>query len=153
MAITIEQIDLLRKRADVGYKEAKEALEKCNGDIVEALSYLESQNKIKPEEEFLKGSSLIKKIKKVISKGNKMSVVISKSEKTILNLPLTLAVVFTVFAMPVVIISLVIALITSCKIRFNRESGDDCSINDKIDKVSKAVEHVTNKVNKEFTNA
>ncbi|MHC6180150.1 DUF4342 domain-containing protein [Clostridium sp. JNZ X4-2] len=153
MSITIEQIDLLRKRADVGYKEAKEALEKCNGDVVEALSYLESENKIKSEEEFLKGSSLVKKIKKVISKGNKMSIVISKSEKTILNLPLTLAVLFTVFAMPVVIISLVIALITSCKIRFNRESGDDCSINDKIDKVSKAVEHVTNKVNRKFTNA
>lgn len=45
MSISIEQIDLLRKRANVGYKEAKEALEKCNGDIVEALSYLEEQNK------------------------------------------------------------------------------------------------------------
>ncbi len=79
MSITIEQIDLLRKRADVGYKEAKEALERCNGDIVEALSYLEDENKIKPEKDVFKDSSFIKKIKSIISKGNKIRIVISRN--------------------------------------------------------------------------
>ena len=42
--ITLEQIDLIMKRANVTYTEAKEALEKCGGDTVEALIYLESMN-------------------------------------------------------------------------------------------------------------
>ncbi|WP_369702635.1 UBA domain-containing protein [Clostridium moutaii] len=52
MTISIEQIDSLRKRANVNYKKAKEELEKCNGDLVEALLYLEEQNKIKPGYDF-----------------------------------------------------------------------------------------------------
>lgn len=41
--ITIEQIDELRKRLDVSYEEAKEALEACNGDMLEAIIYLEKK--------------------------------------------------------------------------------------------------------------
>ena len=46
MKITLEQIDFLRERANVSYKEAKEALEQSEGDMVEALVMLEKQNKI-----------------------------------------------------------------------------------------------------------
>ncbi|MFL0197058.1 DUF4342 domain-containing protein [Clostridium sp. WILCCON 0269] len=153
MSVTIEQIDLLRKRANVGYKEAKEALEKCNGDVVEALSYLEEQNKIKPEQEPFKSSTFVRKVKNLISKANKIRLVISKDEKTILNLPSTLAVAFVVFAMPVVIVSLIITLVTGCKIRFHKENGENCSINNKIDKVTNVVTSVKNKITEEFNNA
>lgn len=153
MTISIEQIDLLRKRANVGYKEAKEALEKCNGDIVEALAYLEEQNKIKPERECLKDSTFIKKIKNLISKANKIKLVVSKDDKTILNLPSTLAVLFSIFAMPVAITALIIALFTSCKIRFKKDSGEECDINSKIDKVTNAVSNVANKLTEEIKNA
>ncbi len=37
MNVSLEQIDLLRKRANVSYEEAKEVLEKFDGDIIEAL--------------------------------------------------------------------------------------------------------------------
>ena len=50
MAVKLELIDELRKRANVSYEDAKDALEKCNGDIVEALIYLEKQNKTKTED-------------------------------------------------------------------------------------------------------
>ncbi|CAB1240305.1 DUF4342 domain-containing protein [Clostridium sp. MT-14] len=153
MSITIEQIDLLRKRADVGYKEAKEALERCNGDIVEALSYLEDENKIKPEKDVFKDSSFIKKIKSIISKGNKIRIVISRNEKTILNLPLTLAVVFTVIAFPAVIAAVVIALIANCRIRFHKDSGEECSINHKIEKVTSTVNNAKDKIVEDFKNA
>ena len=46
MKITLEQIDFLRERANVSYREAKEALEETGGDIVEALVMLERQNKV-----------------------------------------------------------------------------------------------------------
>lgn len=153
MTITIEQIDLLRKRANVGYKEAKEALEKCSGDIVEALSYLEEQNKIKPEQEYFKDSTFVKKTKKLISKANKIKFVISKDEKTILNLPSSVAVLFALVAMPFVAVSVVLALVTKCKIRFHKENGEDCSINSKIDKVTDVFNNVTDKITEEFKNA
>lgn len=153
MSISIEQIDLLRKRADVGYKEAKEALERCNGDVVEALSYLEEQNKIKPERECSGTSNFLGKIKKLIIKANKIKLVILKDEKVILNIPSTLAVIFVVVAMPVVIISIIIALISGCKIRFRRENGDNFNINSKIDKVTNLVTNVKNKITKEINNA
>ena len=44
METTLEKIDEVRKRANVSYGEAKEALESCNGDVVEALIYLEKED-------------------------------------------------------------------------------------------------------------
>jgi hypothetical protein len=151
--ITIEKIDLLRERANVSYREAKEALEKCGGDVVEALSHLEEENKIKPEEKPFKTPRFIEKIKDLISKANEIKVVISKNGKNILNIPSTLAILFIVLALPAAVVFLVIALIAGCRIRLCRENGKDPSINSKIEKVTDAVNGVTNKIKKEFADA
>lgn len=153
MTISIEQIDLLRKRANVGYKEAKEALEKCNGNIVEALAYLEDQNKIKPDEETVEKSTFVRKVKKLVSKANKVKLVISKENKTVLNVPSTVAVLLTAVAPPVSIAGLIVAVFTDCKIRFKKDSGEDCSINSKIEKVTNVVSNAANKITEEIKNA
>lgn len=44
--ITIEQVEKLRSYANVSFREAKEALEFTNGDLLEAAIYLEQQGKI-----------------------------------------------------------------------------------------------------------
>lgn len=44
--ISLEQVEELRKRANITYDEAKKALEETNGDILEAIINLEKQNKI-----------------------------------------------------------------------------------------------------------
>lgn len=41
----LEKIDILRKRFNVGYREAREALQQAGGDVVEALLYLEEKSK------------------------------------------------------------------------------------------------------------
>lgn len=46
--IKLEQVEELRKRANISYDEAKKALEETNGDILEAIINLEKQNKIEP---------------------------------------------------------------------------------------------------------
>lgn len=43
--ITIEQVEKLQSRANVSYEEARDALEKCDGDILEALIQLEKDGK------------------------------------------------------------------------------------------------------------
>lgn len=45
--VTLEQVEKLRERANISYDEAKEALEKTNGDILEAIINLEKENRIK----------------------------------------------------------------------------------------------------------
>jgi hypothetical protein len=41
----LEKVEKLREKADVSFAEAKEALDNCGGDILDALIYLEKQGK------------------------------------------------------------------------------------------------------------
>ena len=43
MEITLEKIELVKDRTGVTYKEAKEALEKVNGNVVDAIILLENE--------------------------------------------------------------------------------------------------------------
>jgi hypothetical protein len=151
MKVTLEQIDELRKRANVGYKEAKEALEMFDGDLVEALSYLDGEKKIKSD--CINGSDIFGKIKGLISKGNKIKLKISKNEATIINVPITLVVIVGICVFPFLAASMILSIITGCKIRLVKENGEDCSINKHIEKVSNAVNNATQKVTEEFKKA
>lgn len=48
MTTTLEQVELLREKANVNYDEAKEALESSDGDLLDALIYLEKKGKVTP---------------------------------------------------------------------------------------------------------
>ena len=45
MDITLEKVDKVRERTGVSYSKAKEALEVSNGDVLEAIIFLEKQSK------------------------------------------------------------------------------------------------------------
>ena len=49
MSINIEQVEKLKERADITYGEAKNALEQCDGNLLEAMIYLEKQGKVKAD--------------------------------------------------------------------------------------------------------
>jgi len=140
MEITLEQIDLIRKRANVGYKEAKEALEKTNGNVVEALADLEDAQKVKPE---CCHGSLGKKLRRGIAKLNAISMTISKEGKTIVNVPLSIALIVAIVATPLMIFALILALFTGCQIRFLNKNGQDYGINKSIDDLSNKVQNMT----------
>jgi hypothetical protein len=46
--VTLQQVEELRKYANITFNEAKEALEETNGDILEAIINLEKNGRIKP---------------------------------------------------------------------------------------------------------
>lgn len=46
--VTLQQVEELRKYADITFNEAKEALEETNGDILEAIINLEKKGRIEP---------------------------------------------------------------------------------------------------------
>ena len=45
---TLEQVERLRERANVTYDEAREALEQCGNDMLDAMIYLEKNGKVDP---------------------------------------------------------------------------------------------------------
>ena len=47
MAVTLEDVERLREKADISYEEAKAALERSNGDLLDALIDLERRGKTK----------------------------------------------------------------------------------------------------------
>ena len=164
MTINLEQIDILRERANVSYQEAKEALEKCSGDIVEALAYLEKTDKLKSDcnrggDEYRhqhqhhqecrhEHGKFFSKIREIIIKGNKIKLIISKNAKTLLNIPVTAAVIVTVILLPVfafVIAGVILLLVTGHKFKFEKANGEGMSVNTLLDNVSNIVTDTTNK--------
>lgn len=149
MKATIEQVDELRKRANVGYKEAKEALEMFDGDLVDALAYLDEQKKTK--EDCCHGKSFMNTVHAIIKKGNATFMKITKNDNTVLNLPLTIVVPAAVLLPPVMITALIIAILTGCKIKFKSAKGDDCCVNKHIEKVTDIVSNATQKFEQELS--
>lgn len=133
--ITIEQIDTVKTRANVGYKEAKEILEKFDGDVVQAILYLEEENKIKSEIK-IANTSYFKKAKNLVSKLNKIIVEIYKNEKTVLRIPMSLAIIFCIIGLPAVIVGLVLSIFTGHRIKIENSNGEGYEINETLDKVS-----------------
>ncbi|MBB6214037.1 hypothetical protein HNQ80_000106 [Anaerosolibacter carboniphilus] len=151
MSITLEKIDLLRERANVSYQDAKEALEQCNNDLVEALVYLEKGSKLRPEKKTYCESKFVATVKDVLRKGNQTKFVIKKDTENIINLSVTAAVLITIVATPVVVIGLPVALLTKHKIKIEKNDGEDLQINKVLDKVSTAVNDMTDKLRNEVS--
>ena len=149
MSITLEKIDLLRERANVSYQDAKEALERCNNDIVDALVYLEQGHKVKPEKKASCESKFCSKVKTVIKKGNETKLVIAGKDDNLINIPMTAAVLITIVATPVVIVGIPVALLTNHKIRIEKKDGKDIEVNQILNKMSSAVSSAAEKFTSE----
>jgi predicted RND superfamily exporter protein len=151
MSITLEKIDLLRERANVSYQDAKEALEQCNNDLVEALVYLEKESKLRPEKKAHCESKFVTTVKDVLRKGNQTKFIIKKDSENIINLSVTAAVIIGIIATPIVVIGLPVALLTKHKIKIEKNNGEDLPINKVLDKVSTAVNDMTDKLRNDVT--
>ena len=129
--ITLEQIDLIMQRANVSYAEAKEALEQCNGDVVEALLYLEKAERIQPQNQSTASSG--DKVTSVINKLNATKFIMKKKERTYVNVPLSVALIAIILCFHVSIIGSVIALILGVRISIIGENDIANKINSTID--------------------
>lgn len=86
----LTKIDLIRERTGIGYKEAKEALDRAGGDIVQALIYIEEE-RVKLDEDIKhKGQKILEQVKEIIKKGNVTKIKLKKGEKSILEFPVNI---------------------------------------------------------------
>lgn len=138
MAVSLEKIDMLMERANISYKEAKEALEKYDGDMVEALIYLESNEKTskaksertqrresreKRHERRANKSEFCESCKKTLKKMHKTSFIIYKKGHRLLDIPLTIAVLIILFTLPASLFLLILPYLFGYQIMILNPDG------------------------------
>lgn len=124
--ITLEKVDLIRERTGVSYTVAKEALEVCNGDVLEALVFIENNSKNKggfyqTRDEFINW------VKEVVNKGNVTRIRIKKDDKVLVDLPITAGIAVTgltaILSVPLLAIGVVSAVVTKVTVEITKEDG------------------------------
>lgn len=85
----LEKVDLLRERFNIGYREAKEALDAAEGDVIQALVNLENCQQEATFSDKLqdKGKELVGQIKTAWHKTSKSKIKIKKGDETVLEIP------------------------------------------------------------------
>lgn len=131
--ITIEKIDeIISRMPHIRYEDAKEALVKSNGDVLDAIIYIESNkqkksSKIKNafEDSLPKDSEDLKVIKEqaleLIKRSSVIRVIVEKNSKVILNIPLTVGVVGVALGPVFALVGVSAAIISKYEIKIQNE--------------------------------
>ena len=149
---TIEQVEKLREKANVSFEDAKAALEASDGDLLDALIWLEKQGKVTPpdgygyysskttsgsmeksetkkEHKESRGESFSDMIKRfgrfcagILNKGNTNFFEASKNGKVIVSFPVTVLVILLLFLFWVIVPLIIIGLFFGFRYSF---VGDD----------------------------
>lgn len=131
--ITLEQIDLLMQRANVSYSEAKEALEQCGGNTLEALLYLEKAEKIKTSATPNHSDSF----KNFIGKLNTTRFILKKKEHTYVDVPLSVAIIAIITCFHVSVLAFVISLAIGIRVDIKGENDLAQKLNSGLDSFQK----------------
>lgn len=144
MDISLEKIDALRERADITYKEAKDILDMYDGDLVEALIYLEQNKKNKCCEHTINKTvdTIIDSVKDIIRAGNVNKILLKKDDEIIMNIPVTIGAIGIFLAPILSALSFTGALLTKCSIEITKENGNVINISNFADDTFNKVKNV-----------
>jgi gas vesicle protein len=140
MEITLEKVELVKDRTGVSYKEAKEALEAADGNVVDAIIAIEETINLTAKAKVSDhAKTVVEKIKESVAKGNIVRIRVKKEDEVILNLPVNAGVVGTVLAPWAAIIGVIAAFGTKCVIELVKTDGSIVDLSEKAtDKFSDA---------------
>ncbi|MBS4536909.1 DUF4342 domain-containing protein [Clostridium sp. D2Q-11] len=130
MDISLEKIDTIRERTGASYKEAKEILEKHNGDIVEALIDIENNDKGSNFNINQTSEEVISKLKEIVKKGNITKIILKKDGEVIMNIPVTAGAIGAVLAPQLSAIGIAAAMISRTTIEIVKEDGEVVNLNE-----------------------
>ncbi len=131
MSFGLEQVDEVRERTGVSYKEAREALEAVDGDVLEAVIYIES----KSHKNFTgnmseMGNEIINKLKEIVRKGNVTRILLKRNRETVINIPVTAGAIGAVIFTPATVAGILVALATGCKLEIVKDDGEIIDLKD-----------------------
>lgn len=149
MNITLEQVDQVIDRTGVSYKEAKEALEHTNGDVLEAIVYLEQGEEGEASTMNQFGQDIIASLKDMIKKGNVTRIYLDKDGKTVVDIPVTAGALGAVFFAGPTVVAIIAALATGCELKIVKEDGEVINVKDvtkdTLENVKEKINEATNK--------
>lgn len=129
MTEEMEKIDTIRERTGASYREAYQALQDCNGNVIEAIIRIEETGGLGDEEEdtmnqyYVKGNQLVDKVKEIIRRGNVTRIKIRRGEEVLLDFPVTIGVVGALIAPYLVLLGGIATLVSHATIEVER-NGD-----------------------------
>jgi len=126
--ISLEKIDILRERTGVSYREAKELLEKHNGNVIDALIEIEGRKQSKWTEEFsVRSSELIEKVKELVREGNVNKIRVKHDGRTLVEIPVALGAIGA-FALPqLAALGVLVAVFKRCTIEVIRSDDPEAT--------------------------
>ena len=155
--ITLEKVDMVRERTGVSYEKAKQALEASEGDVLEALIYIErTQDMSNNNEAFEKDSEsktaisieeLKAYIKQMIEKGNVIRIKIKKDDVELIDIPVNAGIAAGVVAIvipPILAAGVIAAIATKITIEVTKQDGSVEVINTQVSKVANDVKNKAN---------
>ena len=145
-----EKVELLREKANVTYEEAKDALKACNGDMLDAMVYLEKLGKVRPTvvEKTCKREKVRENASNFGQKLKNNFLKVERNGEEIMKLPLWAMLLILIFAWHISITVVVVSLFFD--VRYSIGGKDDMTeINKAMDKVS----NVADTVKDEFAKA
>ncbi len=129
--ITLEKIDIVRERTGVSYKEAKEALEENNGELVESIiSIEENYGKTWVNTMSIAGNEVVEKLKAIIKKGNVSRIILKKDGEVLLNIPITAGAIGIMLSPTLSLLGVSAALISKANIEIVKDDGEVVDINE-----------------------
>ncbi|NLY18612.1 MAG: DUF4342 domain-containing protein [Clostridiaceae bacterium] len=138
--ITLEQVDQLRKRTNCSYEEAKELLEKHNGDVLEAIvdfeknrkgksySHQKGYNSFSENTQYRSGSDFWKKVREFIQLGFDCRIVAEDHKGILLNIPVNIMILLVIFLPYVMIPAFILLLVLRYKISIIKPEGTEYNI-------------------------
>ena len=130
--ITLEKLDQIIERTNVTYGEAKKALEQSEGNVIDAIIYIEenfntkSKKKTKKEEKNEDFEDVKSWIMDLVEKGNVARIAIKKDDKVVVDVPVNAGIAATVIAItipPILAAALVAAVATKITIEITMTDG------------------------------
>lgn len=155
--ITLEKVDMVRERTGVTYEKAKQALEASDGDVLEALIYIEktqdTSNKNEDSESEFESKTAVSIeelkawIKKIVEKGNVTRIKIKKDDVELIDIPVNAGIAAGVVAIaipPILAAGVIAAIATKITIEVTKEDGSVEVINTQVSKVANDVKNKAN---------
>lgn len=159
--ISLEKLDMIKERTGVSYGEAREALETCDGDVVDAIIYIEEKKNNEPSPVDTSLEQFKEWLKNTIEKGNISRIKVKKDDKVIVDVPVNAGVAAGVIAViwwPIAAILTATAVVSKVTIEITKDDGSievvnklvKTTANDVKDKASAVAEDMKNRF-KNFT--
>ncbi len=133
MTEEMEKIDTIRERTGASYREAYQALQDCNGNVIEAIIRIEETDGLGDEDNdndmmdryYVKGNQLVDKVKEIIRRGNVTRIRIRRGEEVLLDFPVTIGVVGALIAPYLVLIGGIATLVSHATIEVERNDKEE----------------------------